>query len=305
MAADQTPQGDIDRAAAAWLTRLGSPLLDDADRHAYRAWIDADPARRAAFEQARRLWGELAAPAAALAAAERQRVRRRRLLAAAVAASLLAVAGLATRGGAEHATAYGEVQTVTLPDGSRMTLDGNSAADVRVDADARRVTLRRGRAFFDVTEDTARPFVVVAGPVETTVLGTAFAVDRDGADVAVVVERGRVDVRDASGAAAALVAGEGVEAPAGRVGMPEPAALGPVLAWRRGLMVFDDRSLGEVAADLARSTGTRIVIPQASVQGLRLSGVFSEDDPAAVLAAIEAGLGVRVARLGVATVIFR
>ena len=301
MAADSEASAEIDRAAAGWLVRLGSPALDDADRRAFRAWLEADPAHAAAFETARRLWDGLDVPAAALAAAGR---RRRRVGLAAAAACLLLLAGVALREGADHATDPGVRATVTLADGSRMTLDGNSAADVAIDADGRRVMLRRGRAFFEVAPEAARPFVVKAGGVEARVLGTGFAVERQASGVAVVVEHGRVAVREA-GAAVELAAGETVQASADGLGATEPAALGSALAWRRGLLVFEDRTLAEVAAALERAGGGRIVIPQAGVRALRLSGVFRDDDPAAVLDAIEAGLGVRAARLGVATVVYR
>lgn len=301
MAADPTPRAEIDRAAAAWLIRLGSPALDDADRRTFRAWLDADPAHAAALEEARRLWTGLAGPAAAVERSVRRRRGHRAGLALA-ACLLAALAGPWLRPGADYATPYGEMVTVTLADGSRLTLDGNSAADVAIDADTRRVALRRGRAFFEVAPDAARPFVVSAGPVETAVLGTAFAVDRRRDTVEVVVERGRVEVR--AGAAVTLRPGQRVAAAGDRVGAPEPAPRA-ALAWRRGLMVFEDRTLGDVAEELGRATGAHLIIPQASVRALRLSGVFREDRPAAVLDAIEAGLGLGTARLGVATVIYR
>lgn len=302
MAADPTLKAETDRAAAGWLIRLGSPALDDVDRRAFRAWLDADPAHAAALDEARRLWTGLAGAASDVERSIRRRRRRRAFLALA-ACLLAALAGLSLRPGADYATAHGETATVTLADGSRLTLDGDSAADVEIDARLRRVDLHRGRAFFEVTPDAARPFVVSAGPVETAVLGTAFAVERRGDAVEVVVERGRVEVR--ADDAVELGPEQRVTAAGDRIGAPEPAALATALAWRRGLMVFEDRTLGEVAEELGRATGARLVIPQASVRALRLSGVFREDRPAAVLDAIESALGLHTARLGVATVIYR
>ncbi|HMR62144.1 FecR domain-containing protein, partial [Amaricoccus sp.] len=248
----------------------------------------------------------LEAPAAALAAAERgRRPGRRRLAMAAAACLLLLLAGgILLRDPPDHATDPGTQATVALADGSRMTLDGDSAAEAAVDAESRRVTLLRGRAFFEVTPDATRPFVVMAGGVETIVLGTAFAVERQGGAVAVVVEHGRVAVREAH-AQVELADGEMVEASAGALGAPGPAALASALAWRRGLLAFEDRTLAEVAAELDRADGGRVVIPQAGVRALRLSGVFRKDDPAALLDALESGLGLRTVRLGVATLIYR
>lgn len=302
MAANRRAQAEIDRAAAAWLIRLGRPALAETDRRAFRAWLDADPAHAAAFEEARSLWDGLGPTAARVETAVLGRARRRLALAAAVCLGI-ALGAVLLRSGADVATPHGTVETVALADGSRMTLDGDSAADLRLDPALRRVTLRRGRAFFDVAPDPGRPFVVVAGTVETAVRGTAFSVERQGDTVAVVVERGRVAVTDGAGATAEVAAGQRIEAGAAPLGPPGPASLAAALAWRRGLMVFEDRTLGEVAAALDRATGAPVLIPQPAVRALRLSGVFRGDRPAAVLDAIEAGLGVRIVRLGLATVI--
>ena len=49
--------------------------------------------------------------------------------------------------------------TVTLADGTRVTLDGATRLEVRLGARRRQVELVRGEAFFDVAHDAARPFL--------------------------------------------------------------------------------------------------------------------------------------------------
>ncbi|HMR60004.1 FecR/PupR family sigma factor regulator, partial [Amaricoccus sp.] len=61
----------MDREAAAWVVRLGSPALDDADRLAFREWLDSDPAHPDAFAAAGGPWHALEAAAAGVAAAGR------------------------------------------------------------------------------------------------------------------------------------------------------------------------------------------------------------------------------------------
>lgn len=303
MTTDSTARKAIDRAAATWVVRLGSPVLDDEDRRAFRAWLDADPAHREAFEAAHSVWDDLEVPAEQLATSERRRSWRGMWLAA--TAVVLAIAGAAfgpTR--ADYATGSAEREIVTLADGSRITLGSHSAVDVHMDSAGRRVALRHGRVFFEVAPDPTRPFVVAAGDVETAVLGTAFAVDRSGDTVAVVVEHGKVAVRDGAGGAIELAAGERVSA-SDALGDPQPARLDHALAWRRGLLVFEDMTLAEIATEIGRTSGEHIVIPQATVRDLRLSGVFRESDPIAIIDTIRDGLDLRSVDLGPATVIFR
>lgn len=92
-------------------------------------------------------------------------------------------------------------QTVLLADGSRVVLDPGA----RISYPAQFATDRRqiylsGTAFFEVTKDTKRPFLVYANELVTKVLGTSFlirATDR-ATQTTVEVKEGRVSVSEAS-----------------------------------------------------------------------------------------------------------
>lgn len=92
----------------------------------------------------------------------------------------------------------GERKTIKLPDGSTVSL--NSGAIIQYPAafsgDNRQIHLT-GEAFFDVTTDKKKPFVVTAGGFETTVLGTSFDVNQTEGTIYVTVETGRVRVAKA------------------------------------------------------------------------------------------------------------
>lgn len=67
---------------------------------------------------------------------------------------------------------------VTLPDGTRVTLNANSSIEYPstfTDVRTREVKLR-GEAHFEVTKNLHQPFVVIAGKIKTQVLGTVFDV---------------------------------------------------------------------------------------------------------------------------------
>ena len=70
----------------------------------------------------------------------------------------------------------GEIRTVDLADGSRVTLGTDSAVDVDLDQQHRQVRLLRGEAWLDVKSDPARPFLVETGPGSVRVTGTRFGV---------------------------------------------------------------------------------------------------------------------------------
>lgn len=303
------------REATAWFVRLNDPRVSDADRRAFRAWLQADPSNERAMAEARALWDDLREPAARLGQGGWYRERRRRRLGraaaafAAFAAVLCAVAvwrdpGLVDRALADHATRPGERRDVTLSDGTLLHLDGDTALRATTTVSSREVTLLRGRAWFDVARDERRPFVVHAGAVDARAVGTAFAVDRT--DGSVTVDEGEVAV-SAGGTSATLTADERTAlAPDGRLEAAErvdPLVAG---AWRRGLIVLDAAPLGAVAAELSRLEAGRVIIPADDVARLRLSGTFRAEDPAAIVEAMRAALGLKVARVaGFATIVYR
>jgi len=84
----------------------------------------------------------------------------------------------------------------TLPEGSVVTLNKGTAIHYRRQfAGTSRQVEMEGEAFFSVTADKNKPFVVNTNGVSITVLGTSFNVRTDGGKTEVVVETGRVEVR--------------------------------------------------------------------------------------------------------------
>lgn len=95
----------------------------------------------------------------------------------------------------------GERAKVQLPDGTKVNI--NSASQISYPHDfngEKRIVELDGEAYFEVTPDKERPFVVKAAGLEITVLGTAFDVCayKDDNEVSVVLLTGKVDVASES-----------------------------------------------------------------------------------------------------------
>ena len=187
---ERETSAEIDAAAANWAVRVDDDSLDAAGQAELDAWLSGDIRRRGSFARAQamllhaRRAKALGAgfdpdayvaqhgdrPADAPGAIEAP-TRRRFLLwagsASAVAASGVGVVWLGLGLPSEaYATQRGEVRLVPLADGSRMTLNTASRAEIRFSRSERRVVLTDGEALFDVAKDAARPFYVVAGDVQ-------------------------------------------------------------------------------------------------------------------------------------------
>ncbi len=99
----------------------------------------------------------------------------------------------------EKVSQPGQKITTRLPDGTVVKLNANSRIITPevFQEDIRRVELH-GEAFFDVVQDTSRPFIITIGDMEVKVLGTSFNVKEDGdlEQKIVAVKSGKVAVED-------------------------------------------------------------------------------------------------------------
>jgi ferric-dicitrate binding protein FerR (iron transport regulator) len=84
-------------------------------------------------------------------------------------------------------------KVVILPDSSKVSLEPASSLKFLFDETAREVNLK-GEAFFEVTHNPNRPFLVHANEVTTKVLGTSFIVKAIEQSITVVVKTGKVSV---------------------------------------------------------------------------------------------------------------
>jgi transmembrane sensor len=303
--------------AQAWVIRLASGEMSEAELAEFYAWLGESAANAQAFEDERTFWQRLAPLQATFERLEQVeaavpivplRPRRRGLRAAfaglaALAASLLLLAfapEMAVVMRADLRSGDGAILTATLPDGSRVTLDRNSAIAVAFDAGQRRVELLEGEAFFEVTRDLARPFRVVAAGGTSEALGTAYAVrlEPDGARVAVIEGRVAVSAQAAPGVRREVTAGKVVRySDAGRFSSPSVLGAGRVLAWRQGRVVLVDRPLPEALAELERYHPGRILLLSGGRTASPVSGIIDLDRLDEGLAALAATHGLTAHRL--------
>jgi transmembrane sensor len=296
--------------AAEWLLKVQA---DGAPPEAFAemlAWCDADPANKLAMEKIEEAWAvsaDLVAPPWSEAAAgapslgrrwlgdltewKRDRLGRHVGLFLAVSFVTLAVAiGIATLGrgpgfeddppaGERIATARSAHIETNLPDGSTVELGGKSSLSVVYTPQNRIIVAEDGEAFYKVSKHSSRPFVVRAGPVTVTAVGTAFAVRRAGESVSVVVTEGAVEVRvDAQNLAAMRVeAGQRVRFDRGQLSQSvESVAPDVATAWREGRLQFVDEPLRLVIASVNRYDEREILIGDPAVEELRFTGTVFE-----------------------------
>ena len=192
-----------------------------------------------------------------------------------------------------YVVAKGQRDTVILTDGSRMELGSNTRASVQEGWGRRAVTLEQGNAFFTITPNKEKPFVIHAGTSTVTVLGTAFSVYRKREHIEVVVESGKVNLMDAStnhrlpvdvdlikNQKATIKQGDAVE-------VLNNVNVDDAIAWRRGFINFKQVSLAAIVARMNDFYDTPIYIRNNKRRELVLSGVFKTDDLNSILVGLQ------------------
>ena len=281
---------DIKSEAAAWAVRVDAGALNETRRLELETWLTGDPRRRGAFlraqaglrllDQSRVVSKVLPAPPA------RRRARglssRAGWAAAALAAGLCA-AVLLLPGLDGFRTRVGEQRRVALQDGSVAMINTDSSVGVRLARHQRRITLRRGEAWFQVAKDHARPFVVDAGPVHVRATGTAFSVRRDETGARVVVTEGTVLAWRDGARTAPLSISAGHEAFIA-VDAPTPPKARPsrtedVLAWRRGEIVLGGETIASAVDEFNRYNTRKIALRDPAAGQRTIVGYFLIDQP--------------------------
>jgi len=304
---EESAQDDpVATAALDWFVRLRNAKAGATDPAAFVRWRDADPAHAEAYAELAALWTGMDALPSPLpnTAIWGKRVgvssRWRALwIAGGLAASLMlcfATPRLWIDFTADMATSTGQVQNFALADGSRVTLDGDSAIDISMDAGARRIRLLRGRAWFAVAHE-ARSFTVAVGEGEVRDIGTAFEVTRrrDGGEV--TVTQGIVALSIAGHRAIRLTQGAGArffDTGQSRVVATPSVPLG----WIRGRLQFVSTPVADVLDDLARRGAGRTLYIDEAIARRRLTGVVNLADPFAARDTILAKVNARGRRAG-------
>jgi transmembrane sensor len=323
------------QAAAIWRMRMEAADWSERDEAAFRAWLAQDELHQRAFERTGKVWDLVDTHAAtpdvmvirrnALHRAQRTargrlavwRAPPRRMAIAAALAGVVVLAGLGSStllgGGDVYRTGLNERRVVTLKDGSKVSLDAMTRIVVDYSDDARRLTLARGQARFDVAHDASRPFSVRARDRTVVATGTAFNIDIFERKARVTLIEGRVLVLAApqrlgpiplpgpAKPARAIELKPGQELVSGGDVPPELVAhvdLQQTTAWQQGKLMFDKEPLAEAVARMNRYSERKIVIGDAAAGAVPISGAFDAGNVKGFLEAVTAYLPVNATESG-------
>lgn len=300
----ELPDDSIDAQAAAWFTRNRQDQ-QPAARQAFEQWL-REPAHARAYRSFEMLWADLG---------ELQQMNRptplpirrpsSRWRPVLTVAAALVVAVLATSLGTPHevyrqqiaAQAKGQ-RIFELPDGSTLSVNANTQLRVDFDSHQRRLTLDRGQFYIDVAPDKERPLWVQTGDATIRVVGTGFDVRRSERQLVVSVAHGQVAFTPDNRAPMLLGARQqaAVDLASGTL-QQQSLAASQVADWRTGHLSFRNRELASLVDELNLYRPRPVLLANAKLGQIKVSGNLDVDDPDALINALPALVPVKTVAL--------
>ncbi len=289
MSEHSTSAHEIKRRAAGFVAaRRASEDWSDVEQQVLDAWLAEKPEHAIAYWRMDAAWEStnrlsILRPQHGDAPARSKILPRSAKAAAAIAGVTLAIfaaqSALAPKQKV-YASAVGDRKILTLSDGSRIELNTDTVLRVAQSDKGRKVWLDKGEAYFDIKHDAAHPFVVEIGRHRVTDLGTKFVIRQAGerVDVSLLEGRARIDAPDAEDKthSAILTPGDVAVATATSLSVRKTPTrrIQNDLAWRTGLLVFNNTPLGEAADAFNRYNRRKLVIENPQTASLTIDGTF-------------------------------
>lgn len=190
-----------------------------------------------------------------------------------------------------------EKEQIQLADGSQVSLAASSTLQYpeAFSEDERRIQLQ-GKAFFEVSHNANKPFIIEAGEAEVMVLGTSFGVSTEEGEVEVNVTSGSVAlINEKTEERVVLTKGErGILHKSGKLDHYQRQEVN-ALSWQTGRLRFQDSPLDSVVLVLARHY--QVPIRMAPELGsCRWTAKFNKQRLEVVLESMKLAFGVNIAQ---------
>jgi len=191
-----------------------------------------------------------------------------------------------------------------LPDGSVVTLHAGSQITYpsTFSKNSRNVELK-GEAYFKVSHDRTKPFIVASGDARVEVLGTQFNINTTtlSGNMEVVLTSGKVSVyyKDKPQENALLAPGEKAVVATDHQQISKTANTDiNYMAWKTRVLVFNNETLGQVVNTLQNVYQTQVILTDNQLSGCRVTASFNDQSLESVLKVIKETLDLQLKQNG-------
>lgn len=181
-------------------------------------------------------------------------------------------------------TTTGGFYTLVLSDGTRVWLNSESELEYPVlFGKGKRVVKLTGEAFFEVTKDASRPFIVETNDIRTRVLGTSFNIKayQNEPAIATTLFTGKVEVALLTDTLRRVVLLPGKQADlnlqTNHLSVGE-VNLEHVIAWKEGMFMFNKENIEVVTRQIERWYGVKFIYEAGCHKYYTFNGYLSKDE---------------------------
>jgi ferric-dicitrate binding protein FerR (iron transport regulator) len=192
------------------------------------------------------------------------------------------------------------LKNVSLPDNSTAILHHSSKLvyPASFGEKQRNVELAQGEAFFTVTSDAEKPFIIHTSVADIRVVGTAFNVALQDNQLEVSVKEGKVLVYTSQDSSYLRAGSTGIVQPAmGTIRVKESVHANS-WGYATHQLIFKDASLEEVIADIEKAYPCSITLGNANINNCRLTATFDNDSAENLLTLLAETLNLSVVKNG-------
>lgn len=191
----------------------------------------------------------------------------------------------------EQLVAGNSVVSSKLPDGTEVTLNHNSILKYpKIFASNIRTVQLQGDAYFDVTHDLSKPFIIQTKNIQVEVLGTSFYVNAkvEQPTVDVFVQTGKVAIIGNKKEKLFLIAGEkGTFNKSNGQLIKEENRDQNFISWKTRQLIFNNESLVNVVDKLNQTYHTNIMIDNPDIYNCLLTATFEEQSLEIILEVLQ------------------
>jgi ferric-dicitrate binding protein FerR (iron transport regulator) len=191
-----------------------------------------------------------------------------------------------------------------LPDGSVVSLHAGSQITYpeKFSLGTRTIELK-GEAYFKVSYDKTKPFIMASGDARVEVLGTEFNVNTNSpaGNMEVVLTTGKVSVyySEKPKENVLLLPGEKAELLTGQKFIRKETNTDPnYMAWKTRVLVFENETLGQVVQTLQQVYQSPITLSDQQLTGCRVTASFNDQSLESVLQVLTETLDLQVKMYG-------
>lgn len=306
------------------LTRYLAGETDAAEETVVKDWINKSRQNRSEFEELKKVWISLGRTSASQqididkewnylqSKVGKTRIAEKRfsfapvLRIAAMIAIIFSLAFLGFQYFSQErvTTQFAETTEISLPDGSKVTLNAGSRLRYKNNFGEKERTLSlQGEAYFEVTKDKERPFIIELRNTEIKVLGTSFNVKayKGMEKIEVTVAEGKVSVYDKKQPQKKViaVAGEKAEYIKYQKAIKKTKNYDRNFnSWKTRSIVFENDSLHSIVITLSNVYHKSIELRNPEIRDCTITTSFKDEELETVFQVLESTLDVTIEEEG-------